>query len=124
VIATASAPITNAADEYLNIDDFTIASPLTLDDSPFFANFPFSLPPGQSYTDVLFNITIPAGATPGYYTGYFDILGGPDGGTLTDFDLLASVPFTVDVTPEPSSLILFGSGIAGMIAAFKRRKLA
>jgi hypothetical protein len=119
VTATVAAPSTNAADVYLNSDDFTVDSPLSFDDSPFY-NFPLYLTPGQSYTDVLFNITIPESAIPGYYSGYFDILGGPDGGTL---DLLAAVPFTVDVTPEPSSFLLFGSGIVGILTAVKRRMM-
>ena len=119
VTATVTAPIANSANVYLNSDDYTVASPLSLDDSPFFNNFPFFLTPGQSFTAVLFNVTIPSSAIPGYYSGYFDIYGGPNNYSL---NLLADVPFTVDVTPEPSSLLLFGSGIAGMIAAIKRRR--
>jgi hypothetical protein len=118
--ATVSAPGTNAADVYLNADSYNVDAPLTLDDSDFFNNFPFFLTPGQTFTGDLFVVTIPS-ATPLYssYNGYFEILGGP---TDTDANLLSSAPFTVYVTPEPSSFLLLGTGIAGMIAAFKRRR--
>ena len=59
--ATISAPSTNKANVFLNGDDFTVSSPLTLDDTDFFLNFPALLNPGQSVTDVLFTVTIPAG---------------------------------------------------------------
>jgi len=52
--ATVSAPSTNAAPIFLNSDNYTIGSPLTLDDSDFFS-FPLSLDPGDSYTGALFN---------------------------------------------------------------------
>src|SRR5258708_31808017 len=38
--ATISAPTTNKANVFLNGDDFTVSSPLTLDDTDFFLNFP------------------------------------------------------------------------------------
>ena len=117
--ATVSAPGTNSADVFLNSDSFTVSFPLTLDDTDYFFNFPLSLSPGQSFSDALFTVSIPASAFSGYYTGFFDILGGA---TNSSSDLLASAPFTVFVTPEPSSFLLFGAGIASLVAAIKLRK--
>ena len=54
--ATISAPSTNKANVFLNGDDFTVSSPLTLDDTDFFLNFPALLNPGQSVTDVSQNV--------------------------------------------------------------------
>jgi len=99
---------------YLNGDSWTTGSPfLTLDDTPFFTNAPFFLNPsgntGPSPLE-LFDVIIDPSATPGSYNGnLFSILGGPDGGTFTDFGDLVDVPFSVTVqsptttTPEPDT---------------------
>jgi hypothetical protein len=62
-------------------------------------------------------VIIASDATPARYTGNsFSILGGPDGGTFTDFNDLGDVPFAVTVqspsaaTAEPNSFWLVLSG--------------
>jgi hypothetical protein len=116
-IATVSAPSTNTGSVFLNGDSFNVGSPLTLDDSGF-SNFPLSLDPGTSATDVLFSVTIPADAAITAYTGSFTILGGSDGGAS---DVLATTSFQVNAVPEPSNVLLVATGLAGLaFVGFKR----
>jgi hypothetical protein len=117
--ATVSAPSTNAAPIFLNSDNYTIDSPLTLDDSDFFS-FPLSLDPGDSYTGALFTITLPSVLAPGDYTGSFEILGGADGSA---FDTLATTGFQVSPTPEPGTMLLLATGL-GLLAFVMHRKRA
>jgi hypothetical protein len=116
--ATVSAPITNGADIFLNGDSGNLGT-LTIDDSDFFANFPFFLTPGQSVTSDIFSVAIPVGTPLGTYGGFFEILGGADGGAN---DVLATVNFSVVATPEPSSFMLLGSGLAGLVGVVRRKR--
>jgi hypothetical protein len=119
-IATVSAPGANAADVFLNEDSTSVQYPLTLDDSPFFSNFPLFLAPGDSFTGELFDIDIPSYASFGDYpNGYFEIDGGADDNAS---NFLASVNFDVDVTPEPGGAILLLIGLSGLWAVFRCRQ--
>ena len=107
---------------YLNADSITLDSPLTLDDSPFFNNFPLSLNPGDSFTGELFTVSVPLGTSAGLYSGSFEILGGDP----SDFqDVVGSANFNVDVNanavPEPSSLVMLIIGLAGFAGVLRRR---
>jgi len=116
---TFDATVTNTggATVFLNGDSATVDAPLTLDDSPFLANFPSSLIAGDSATGTLFTVFVPGGAA-GIYTGSFTIEGGADGSAL---GTLGSADFTVTTIPEPSGLLLMGSGILvlGLLAGRK-----
>jgi hypothetical protein len=116
--ATISAPGTNKAGVFLNGDDFTVTSPLTLDDIDFFLNFPAFLSPGQSVTDVLFTVTIPAGSF-GSFPGSFTLLGGSDGAAQ---NILASQNFVATATPEPSTFLLIGTGLFSLAAIVRSRR--
>jgi len=109
--ATVSAPLTNSADVFLNGDSFNIQSPLTLDDSDFFADFPFFLAPGDSFTGALFAVTMPPNTPLGIYLGTFTLLGGPNGGSS---NVLGTVSFSVAAAPEPSSIVMMLTGLAGL----------
>jgi hypothetical protein len=86
---------------YLNDASGTTASPfLSVDASPFFANAPLSLAPGQSSGSFeLFAVDLATSTSPGTYLGNgFEIQGGADGGNFTAFNDLADAKFSVSVT--------------------------
>ena len=48
--ATVSAPGSNGAAVFLNVDSFSVTGPITLNDSDFLSDFPLSLAPGTSFS--------------------------------------------------------------------------
>jgi len=80
---------------------------------------PFFLDPGQSSTDLLFTIFLPANISFGDYSGIFSLYGGS---TVSSDDKLAQVSYNISITPEPSSFVLLVTGIALPIVALWYRR--
>jgi PEP-CTERM motif len=118
---TATAPGSNGAAVFLNGNSFNAGVPLSLDDSDFFADAPFFLNPGQSDTFAVFTITVPAATTLRDYFGDFTFLGGSNGSSSAT---LGTVNFTTAVTPEPGSLLLLATGVAGLGTTLRRRLIS
>jgi hypothetical protein len=116
---TVTAPPSNSADVFLNGDSANVGVGLSLDDTDFFANAPFFLAPGDTDTFDEFTVTVPAGTTPGIYSGFFEVLGGADGNAGNP---LGTVDFVTNVTPEPGSFVLLGSGLVGLVGVVRRKR--
>jgi PEP-CTERM motif len=124
--ATVTAPVSNVGNVFLNGDSF-VTDVGTLNDSPFFANFPLFLAPGGSFTGVIFAIDIPGGTAPGPYPGSYTLLGDPNGGSsgfLGTVLFQTNVVSPVTTTPEPSTFALLGTGILGLAGAVRRKVLS
>ena len=118
-MGTLTAAATNSGDVYLNGDAFALGGKsLELNDTGYFADFPAFLTPGESVTDVLFTVSSNDSSTEAVNLGSFEILGGDTANTYNDLGL---VDFSAQVTPEPSSIALLGTGLLGTLGVMRKR---
>ena len=117
---TIVAPISNTGAVFLNADSLNLSGNFTLDDSAFFTNTPLSMNPGETFTGVLFTVTINPGVAPGIYNGFFTILGGSSPIDLGQISNAAA--FQVVVVPEPTTMMLLGTGVAGLMFRMRKRQ--
>jgi hypothetical protein len=104
---------------FINSDTIDLNNQLFYTDL-FLNNAPFSLDPGQTSAPFeFFTVSIPSGTPMGQYDGTIFILGGSDGNAQ---NVVGEEAFSATVTPEPSSLLLFGP--AATVLVVFRRKLA
>lgn len=122
--ATLSTPTANSGAVYFNGDSFNQPNGLTVNDDGFFLGFPFYLDRGQSFSGLLFTVTLGPSLASGQYLGSFTILGGADDAAqnvLSTVNYTVNVGKTPSVVPEPESLMLLATGLPGL-ALFVRSK--
>ena len=111
---------TGASTVFLNSDTVTIAAPLVVDDTKFFLNFPIALTAGQMVNAQILDVSVPANAPFGLYSGNFDILGGSNASAQVT---LGSAAFAVNVVPEPGTLVSVLTGGVCLLLLRKRRRV-
>lgn len=114
VAFTATVTNNSSATENLNGDEFYVDAPLTVDDSPYFNNWPLTLGAGDSFSGLLFSVDIPDDADLDLYTGYFDITGGHY--STSESFVIGSADFDVQVTPEPPTWELMAMALVALLA--------
>jgi len=117
---TISGTLDNTSSDPVFINsDTLILDTLLSDDSMFLNNAPISLDSGQgSGSFQMFTVMIPVSTALGQYSGELHIVGGADGNAQLD---VGSASFTVNVVPEPATLVLLAPALLLVFQERRRR---
>lgn len=129
-VLTFMGSLTNVAAPTVTIvgDNFNgLPGTLTFDDTAFAINFLGQNIAGGSTLGPLsiFTVTIEAGTAPGVYNGVFSVLFDSDNGfgQETNFQTFSILVQAETPIPEPMTILLLGSGLAGIVGMkFAKRR--
>lgn len=96
---------------YLNANSINVPPAFVVTDE-FFTNVPLSLLPGEVTGEIeLFRLYAPSDTVSDTYAVSYDLLGGVGVGSDSNFDPLGHQDLSIEVVPEPATVLTLVSGL-------------